>query len=523
MQMKSKEKVGRRYSSRSVLPVVLAAGMLLLFLFILVSFFFAPEAGASFCPSIGCLRWKLGHPFFGAGDPSVELVRELRKAFVGDQDGHGGPVVVDQTSVDAAAESLDGLIAEMATTTSDYNQHMDVKTFVHKAKAMLLKMEHNVKKARLQGLIYRQLASIGIPKSMHCLTLLLADEYTLNSLARSSLPLPEYSSRLTNDSYIHIALLTNNVLAAAVVVSSTLASSTSRENLVFHIVTDKKTYTAMHSWFSLNPILPAIIEVKGLHHFDWPAHVNALVMETVEEIHRSSLAHHQLARVNEEYGRLETLNPNAFSLMNYLRIHLPELFPKLKRVIFLDDDVVVQRDLTDLLNFELNGNVNGAVSAGVIDDEGYQQCPGKEYGDYLNFSNPIISSPLLGLESQKCAWLGGMNVFDLQAWRRSNITQTYRHWLRLNRESGFHLWRMGAQPPSLIAFDGKVQLIDSSWHLSGLGRRIPEPQLLESAAVIHFSGPRKPWLEIAIPELLVFWKAHVNHSNEFIRTCKVME
>ena len=188
-----------------------------------------------------------------------------------------------------------------------------------------MNMDRKVKKARLQGLVYQQLASVGIPVSMHCLTLLLADEYTANSLARSSLPPPEYSSRLSDDSYIHIALLTNNVLAAAVVVSSTLASSTRQENLVFHIVTDKNTYTAMHTWFSLNPVFPAIIEVKGLHQFDWPAHVNALVMETVQEIHHSSLAHHQLARVNEEFETLQTINPRAFSLLNYLRIHLPEV------------------------------------------------------------------------------------------------------------------------------------------------------------------------------------------------------
>lgn len=66
-----------------------------------------------------------------------ELVRELRKAFVGDEDGKDGPLV-DQMALDAAAESLDALIAEMAISTSDYNQHIDVKTFAHKAMAMVL-------------------------------------------------------------------------------------------------------------------------------------------------------------------------------------------------------------------------------------------------------------------------------------------------------------------------------------------------------------------------------------------------
>ncbi|KAJ0971449.1 hypothetical protein J5N97_019408 [Dioscorea zingiberensis] len=518
--MKAKERTARRYSYRSVLPTVLIAGVLLPFFFIRAAFL-ALDAGASFCPSIGCLRWRLGPRFFRAGDPSTELVKELKMAFM-DESGMG-PVVVDQKDVDAAPETLEGLIAEMAATTSEYNQNMDVRAFVRKTKAMIIKMEQNVKSSRLQGLIYRHLASIGIPKSIHCLTLLLAEEYTVNSLARSSLPPPEYASHLGDGSYIHIALLTDNILAASVVISSTLTSSTNPENLVFHIVTDKKTYSAMHSWFALNPIFPAVIEVKGLHQFDWPAHVNALVMETIEEIHQSSLVHHQQNGVNEEYRWLEALNPSAFSLLNYLRIHLPELFPKLNKVIFLDDDVVVQQDLTALWDLDLKGHVNGAVIAGELDDEGYHHCIGKNYDDYLNFSNPILSSSTLVSERQKCAWLGGMNVFDLEAWRRSNITQTYQHWLKQNRESGFHLWRAGPRPPSLIAFNGEVQPIDSSWHLSGLGRRMPENELLHSSAVLHFSGPRKPWLEIGFSELRALWQKHINYSNEFVRSCRVME
>lgn len=438
-----------------------------------------------------------------------------------------------------------------------------------------------MKSSKLQGLIYRHLASIGIPKSMHCLTLLLAEEYTINSLARSSLPPPEYASRLTDGSYIHIALLSDNILAASVVISSTLTSSANPENLVFHIVTDKKTYSAMHCWFALNPIFPAVVEVKGLHQFDWPADVNALVMETIEEIHWSSLAHHQYSGANEEYKRLEALNPSAFSLLNYLRIHLPEvsyliylsyskaassmnlllimivikqLFPKLNKVIFLDDDVVVQQDLQSLWDLDLNGHVNGAVIAGEVVDDGYHHCMGKKYEDYLNFSNPILSSSTLGSEKQKCAWLSGMNVFDLQAWKRSNITRTYQQWLKQardtilhisneimryisyndgvdksvtivlqNRESGFHLWRAGPRPPGLIAFNGQVHQIDPSWHLSGLGRRMPELELLQTSAVIHFSGPRKPWLEIGFPELRSLWQRHINYSNEFVRSCRVRE
>ncbi|XP_010916158.2 probable galacturonosyltransferase 13 [Elaeis guineensis] len=504
----------RRFSYRSVLPTVLIAGILLPFLFIRAAFL-ALDAGVSICPSISCLGWRFGPRFLRGSDASREFMMELRRAYA---EGAGG--YIDPKVVEAAPDSLDDLIAEMRSSSS--YQQLDITTFVLKTRAMLMKMDHKVQLARLRTLFYGHLASIGIPKSLHCLGLRLTEEYLVNALARSSLPPPEYASRLTNGSYIHFALITDNVLAAAVVVSSTITSSADPEKIVFHIITDKKTYTAMHAWFALNHVPPAIVEVKSLHQFDWPAHVNDMVMETVEEIHKSSSAYRYYSRA-DEYRRLEALKPSTFSVLNYLRIHLPELFPKLERVIFLDDDVVVQQDLAPLWDLNLNGNVLGAVRAEESDEGEDSHCIGKKLSDYLNFSNPMISSLSLVSNRDQCAWLSGMNVCDLQAWRRTNITQTSQHWLKHNRESGFVLYDVGSLPPALIAFEDQIQTIEPYWHLSGLGWRMPDPELLESAAVVHFSGPRKPWLEIGFPALREMWRAQFNHSNEFLRSCRVVE
>lgn len=91
----------------------------------------------------------------------------------------------------------------------------------------------------------------------------------------------------------------------------------------------------------------------------------------------------------------------------------------------LDDDVVVQRDLSSLWETDLNGKVVGAV---VDSWCGNNCCPGRKYKDYFNFSHPLISSNLL---EDDCAWLSGMNVIDLKAWRQTNITEAYSTWLRL--------------------------------------------------------------------------------------------
>ncbi|XP_059450043.1 probable galacturonosyltransferase 15 isoform X2 [Corylus avellana] len=495
----------RRISSRTLLPVLLVLGIALPFLFVRIAFLVLESATACSSP-LDCIGWR----FFSGADASLlreELSRSLVEAKEGDINEEGIEI-----------ESFDKLVKDMTS------KRQDIKAFAFKTKAMLLQMERKVQSARQRESIYWHLASHGVPKSLHCLCLKLAEEYAVNAIARSRLPPPEYVSRLADPSFHHLVLLTDNVLAASTVVSSTIQNSANPGKLVFHIVTDKKTYTPMHAWFAINSIKSAVVEVKGLHQFDWSQEVNVGVKEMLE-IHRLIWRHYynNLKEEDFEYKGehkryLEALSPSSLSLLNHLRIYIPELFPDLNKIVFLDDDIVVQHDISSLWELDLNGKVVGAVVNSWCGDD---CCPGRKYRDYLNFSHPIISS---NFDPDRCAWLYGMNVFDIEAWRRTNITATYHQWLKLSHKSGLALWHPGVLPPSLIAFEGHVHPIEPSWHLAGLGYQSAEvhQEVLEAAAVIHFSGPAKPWLEIGFPEVRSLWTKYVSFSNNFIRKCSVM-
>lgn len=193
-------------------------------------------------------------------------------------------------------------------------------------------MEHIVKAAQWQESVYWHLAARGVPQSLHCLSLEMAEEYAVNAAARSQLPSPQYVYRLTDSSHHHVVLLTDNILAASVVISSVSKSSGNPEKLVFHVVTDKKTYTSMHAWFALNKNDSVVVEVKSLHQYDWSHKVNVAVKEMLE-------IHHQIwnqkyrtmkKEVDFEYGKendhkLDVLSPGCISLLNHLRIYLPEV------------------------------------------------------------------------------------------------------------------------------------------------------------------------------------------------------
>jgi lipopolysaccharide biosynthesis glycosyltransferase len=64
-------------------------------------------------------------------------------------------------------------------------------------------------------------------------------------------------------------------------------------------------------------------------------------------------------------AKLQARSPKYISIMNHLRMYLPEVFPELDRIIFLDDDVVVQKDLTGLWELDMRGKVRRSHSQSV--------------------------------------------------------------------------------------------------------------------------------------------------------------
>ena len=100
-----------------------------------------------------------------------------------------------------------------------------------------------------------------------------------------------------------------------------------------------------------------------------------------------------------------------------------QLFPSLNKVVFLDDDIVIQTDLSPLWDIDMDGKVNGAVETCRGEDKFVMS---KRLKSYLNFSHPLVKE---NFNPNECAWAYGMNIFDLDAWRKTNISLTYHYWV----------------------------------------------------------------------------------------------
>mmetsp|Transcript_12563 Transcript_12563/g.15207 ORF Transcript_12563/g.15207 Transcript_12563/m.15207 type:complete len:155 (+) Transcript_12563:208-672(+) len=94
------------------------------------------------------------------------------------------------------------------------------------------------------------------------------------------------------------------------------------------------------------------------------------------------------------------------------------------------------------------------------------------------------------------AFNAGVAVLDLDFWRMHKLDQTVLKWLRIHEVSP--LWRLGSNPPLVLAAFQAFKAIDPRWNCDGLGWKKPydlDPSCLATDAFIwHWSGGRKPWV-----------------------------
>ncbi|GAB2302201.1 Probable galacturonosyltransferase 4 [Dionaea muscipula] len=375
---------------------------------------------------------------------------------------------------------------------------------VKKLRAILHSTEEQLRVHRKQTLYLTQLTAKTLPKGLHCLPLRLSTEYYALNYSQQQFP---HQEKLEDPQLYHYALFSDNILATAVVVNSTVSHAKDPSRHVFHIVTDRLNYAAMRMWFLANPPNNATIEVKNIEELTW---LNSSYSPVLRQLGSRSMidyyfrTHHAASDSN-----LKFRNPKYLSILNHLRFYLPEIFPKLSKVLFLDDDIVVQKDLSRLWSIDLNGNVNGAVETC---GESFHR-----FDRYLNFSNPLIS---MNFDPRACGWAYGMNIFDLEEWKRQNITDVYHTWQKLNHDR--QLWKLGTLPPGLITFWKRTHPLDRSWHVLGLGYDPNVSQKeIERTAVIHFNGNMKPWLEIGMQKYRHYWTKYIDYDQAYLRECNI--
>ncbi|GFP87386.1 probable galacturonosyltransferase 7 [Phtheirospermum japonicum] len=346
-----------------------------------------------------------------------------------------------------------------------------------------------------QSAFLYKLAVQTMPKSLHCLSMRLTVEYFRSSVDIEHVE-EALAKKLINPNLYHYIIFSRNILASSVAINSTVQHAKESKKQVFHLLTDKENYFAMKLWFSRNKYGDAAVQVLNAEGLNLNNHHKVAALHLPEEFRVSV---RRVDKLSSTQFKTEYLS--MFSHSFYL---LPDIFQSLEKVVVLDDDTVVQRDLSALWNLDMGGKVNGAV----------QSCGVKLF--HLKSYLPSSS-----FAEDSCSWASGINIIDLSRWRIHNLTKTYQELMHeMSKEGG--LSETTTLSASLLTFQGLVYALEDNWMISGLGYNYGiNLNVLEKAAVLHFDGSMKPWLELGIPKYKSFWRKYLNSQNQFLSDCNV--
>uniref|UniRef100_J3MNJ8 Hexosyltransferase n=1 Tax=Oryza brachyantha TaxID=4533 RepID=J3MNJ8_ORYBR len=175
--------------------------------------------------------------------------------------------------------------------------------------------------------------------------------------------------------------------------------------------------------------------------------------------------------------------------LNYARIYLADTLPAdVRRVLYLDSDVVVVDDVRKLWSVDLGGHVVAAPE--------YCHANFTKYFTDAFWSDADLRSTFAG--RRPCYFNTGVMVMDVDRWRRGGYTRRVEEWMAVQKQK--RIYHLGSLPPFLLVLAGDIKPVDHRWNQHGLGGDNMEGRCRSlhpgPISLLHWSGKGKPWLRL---------------------------
>jgi len=191
------------------------------------------------------------------------------------------------------------------------------------------------------------------------------------------------------------------------------------------------------------------------------------------------------------------------NFITYYRLLMPWVLPsEVERVIFLDADLLVRRNLAELWDHDQQGAACLAAAdtgAPYIDAQvalrNYDRCH-----RFLVASQPVPNYRELGLSPTGKYFNAGVLVVDIKEWRKLDVTTAA---LRCLRQHSQHV-QWWDQYALNVVLAGRWKELDARWNQGVHAYTFPtagesplEPEVYSALRrdpwIVHFTSQKKPW------------------------------
>ncbi|XP_039828995.1 probable galacturonosyltransferase-like 4 [Panicum virgatum] len=175
--------------------------------------------------------------------------------------------------------------------------------------------------------------------------------------------------------------------------------------------------------------------------------------------------------------------------LNYARVYLADTLPAdVRRVTYLDSDVIVVDDIRTLASVDLAGHVLAAPE--------YCHANFSNYFTDAFWSHLALNGTFRG--RRPCYFNTGVMVMDVVKWRAGGYTRRVEEWMAVQKRR--RIYHLGSLPPFLLVFAGHIRAVDHRWNQHGLGGDNVEGRCRGlhpgPISLLHWSGKGKPWLRL---------------------------
>ena len=188
-----------------------------------------------------------------------------------------------------------------------------------------------------------------------------------------------------------------------------------------------------------------------------------------------------------------------YTKTTYFRLFIPNLYPQYNKAIYLDSDIVVLGDISELYNQEIENNLVAAAPDDVIQNtKVFQEYAEKVVGvaDYRNYFN------------------AGILLMNLDEFRKFKFQEKFLYLLETIKftvaQDQDYLNRLSK---------GKVKIIDKAWDKMPIANDNFDENNLK---IIHYNLAYKPWHYDNIKYKEYFWK-YAKETEYYDDICKIKD
>lgn len=171
-----------------------------------------------------------------------------------------------------------------------------------------------------------------------------------------------------------------------------------------------------------------------------------------------------------------------YTKTTYYRLFIPNMFPNLDKALYLDSDIIVTGDISELYNTELEDNLVGAVP-----DMAVQNTP--VFIEYVENA--------LGVKSEKYfnAGILLMNLKKMREWDFEGkfIDLLCKYSFRVAQDQDY----------LNVLTSGMIKYVDNSWNVQPVPNNICK---FNKINLIHYNMLWKPWVFDGIDYSETFWE-----------------